>query len=69
MTDYEVHEVCAVCAKDTSDGRWFCHFYGDHSRLTFCTPHCAEVFLHRDEAAPEWDAKPPPDPEVHSLVL
>jgi hypothetical protein len=50
--EFSDREVCAVCGKDAEGDRWFCHFYGEHSRVTLCSPACAEIFLHRP-AIPE----------------
>ena len=48
MTERRDDERCAVCTKDASDGRYFCHFYDEHGRLTFCSPECADTYLQRE---------------------
>jgi len=45
--EFDRAEFCVVCKKEADGDRWFCHFYTDRSRDTFCSPACAEVFLHR----------------------
>lgn len=44
-----VIEICAVCGVDASDGRWFCHFYHPRSRVTLCSPACAETYLRQPD--------------------
>jgi hypothetical protein len=48
---FSATEVCATCGTDASDGRYFCDFYSENqtTRLTFCTPRCAEAYLHGEK--------------------
>jgi predicted nucleic acid-binding Zn ribbon protein len=46
-SEFDETEFCAVCGKDANGDRWFCHFYREQERDTFCSPACAEIFLQR----------------------
>ena len=63
--EFSDREVCAVCGKVADGDRWFCHFYGEHSRVTLCSPACAEIYLHRP-AIPEINGNAAPKPVARS---
>lgn len=64
-------EICTMCGKDTDEGRWFCHFYSEQGRDTFCSPACADAFLHRplDAATGEHAWRPAAPRGATYLVL
>ena len=68
--DFGDQERCAVCGKEANGDRWFCHFYGEHGRVTLCSPACAEVYLHPPEAVGVAVASQPWDgPELPRIAM
>ena len=49
ISDLTGGETCAICGRDLNDGRVFCHFYSSGSRVSLCSPKCAESYQHRDD--------------------
>jgi len=41
--------TCFYCGKETTDWHWFARLRRDSGQVTFCRPHCLELFLEQGE--------------------
>ena len=61
--EFAEHEFCAVCGRAADGEHCFCHFYEERGRMTFCSPRCADSYLHQAGEAYEgngmrtWDCR------------